>query len=47
MYEKLMDLIEDKELIALAEQVDTQETIKVSINDLRTRVLKERTEEIR
>ncbi len=29
MYEKLMDLIEDKELLKLAEQVDTKETVKV------------------
>ncbi len=46
MYEKLMDLIEDKELLKLAEQVDTKETVKVSINDLRTRVRKERPEEV-
>ncbi|MFX5797343.1 antitoxin, partial [Acinetobacter baumannii] len=36
----MMDLIEDQELIKLAEQVDTDETVKVSINELRARVLK-------
>ncbi|NNP70413.1 type II toxin-antitoxin system Phd/YefM family antitoxin [Acinetobacter sp. Ac_5812] len=46
MYEKLMDLIEDKELLKLAEQVDDTETVKVSINDLRTRVRKERPKEV-
>ena len=40
MYERMMDLIEDQELIKLAEQVDTDETVKVSINELRARVLK-------
>jgi len=46
MYEKLMDLIEDRELIKLAAQVDTEETVKVSINDLRARVHKNRSEEV-
>ena len=46
MYEKLMDLIEDKELLKLAEQVDTNETVKVSINDLRARVRKGSSEEV-
>lgn len=46
MYEKLMDLIEDKELLKLAEQVDTNETVKVSINDLRARVRKNSPEEV-
>ena len=46
MYERLMDLIEDKELLKLAEQVDTNETVKVSINDLRARVRKISTEEV-
>ena len=46
MYERLMDLIEDKELIKLAEQVDTEETVKVSINDLRARVRKGSPEEV-
>ncbi len=38
LYERMMDLIEDQELLKLAEQVDTQKTVKVSIDDLRTRV---------
>ena len=46
MYEKLMDLIEDRELLKLAEQVDTKETVKVSINDLRARVRKSSIEEV-
>lgn len=46
MYEKLMDLIEDKELLKLVEQVDDTETVKVPINDLRTRVQKERPKEV-
>ena len=46
MYEKLMDLIEDKELIKLAAQVDTEETVKVSINDLRARVRKNSSQEV-
>lgn len=46
MYEKLMDLIEDKELLKLAEQVDTEETVKVSINDLRARVRKSSSQEV-
>lgn len=40
LFEKLMDLVEDRELLKLAEQVDTEETVKVSINDLRARVRK-------
>jgi len=46
MYEKLMDLVEDRELLKLAEQVDTKETVKVSINDLRARVRKSSSEEV-
>lgn len=46
MYEKLMDLIEDRELLKLAEQVDTKETVKVSINDLRARVRKSSIKEV-
>ena len=46
MYDKLMDLIEDRELIKLAAQVDTEETVKVSINDLRARVHKNRSEKV-
>ena len=46
MYERLMDLVEDRELLKLAEQVDTKETVKVSINDLRARVRKGSSEEI-
>lgn len=40
MYEKLMDLVEDRELLKLAEQVDTEETVKVSLNELRARIRK-------
>ncbi|WP_407487542.1 type II toxin-antitoxin system Phd/YefM family antitoxin [Acinetobacter baumannii] len=46
MYERLMDLIEDKELIKLAEQVDTEETVKVSLNELRVRVRKSSSQEV-
>ena len=46
MYERLMDLVEDRELLKLAEQVDTKETVKVSINDLRARVRRRSSEEI-
>ena len=46
MYERLMDLIEDKELIKLAEQVDTEETVKVSLNELRARVRKGSSQEV-
>ena len=46
MYERLMDLIEDRELLKLVEQVDTEETVKVSINDLRARVRKSSSEEV-
>ncbi|MGF2634903.1 type II toxin-antitoxin system Phd/YefM family antitoxin [Acinetobacter johnsonii] len=46
MYEKLMDLVEDRELIKLAAQVDTDETVKVSINDLRARVRKGSSQEV-
>lgn len=42
MYERLMDLIEDKELLKLAEEVETEETVKVSLDDLRARVHKNR-----
>ncbi|HCK31448.1 type II toxin-antitoxin system Phd/YefM family antitoxin [Acinetobacter bereziniae] len=38
MYERMMDLIEDQELLKLVEQVDTDKTVKVSIDELRTRV---------
>ena len=46
MYERLMDLVEDRELIKLAEQVDTEETVKVSIIDLRARVGRRSSEEV-
>lgn len=46
MYEQLMDLIEDRELLKLAEQVDTEKTVKVSINDLRARVRRESSQEV-
>ncbi|HFE9777814.1 type II toxin-antitoxin system Phd/YefM family antitoxin [Acinetobacter lactucae] len=46
MYERLMDLIEDQELLKLAEQVDTEETVKVSINELRARVHKSSSKEV-
>lgn len=46
MYEKLMDLVEEMELLKLAEQVDDTETVKVSIHDLRNRVRKKRTQEV-
>lgn len=42
MYERLMDLIEDKELLKLAEEAQTEETVKVSLNDLRAGVHKNR-----
>ena len=42
MYERLMDLIEDKELLKLAEEAQTEDTVKVSLNDLRARVHKSR-----
>lgn len=42
MYERLMDLIEDKELLKLAEEAQTEETVKLSLNDLRARVHKNR-----
>lgn len=40
MYEHLIDLTEDKELLKLAEQAETKETVKLSIDDLRARVHK-------
>lgn len=40
MYERLMDLIEDKELLILAEEAQTEDTVKVSLDDLRARVHK-------
>lgn len=46
LYEEMMDLIEDRELIKLAEQVDTTETVKVSIIDLRARVGRRSSEEV-
>ena len=46
MYEKLMDLVEDRELLKLAEQVDTEETVKVSLNELRARVRKSSSQEV-
>ena len=46
MYERLIDLVEDRELLKLAEQVDTKETVKVSLNDLRARVRKSSSEEV-
>ena len=42
MYERLMDLIEYKELLKLAEEAETEETVKVSLDDLRARVHKNR-----
>lgn len=42
MYERLIDLIEDKELLKLTEEAETEETIKVSLDDLRARVHKNR-----
>ena len=35
MYERLMDLIEDKELLKLAEEAQAEDTAKVSLDDLR------------
>lgn len=35
MYERLMDLIEDKELLKLAEEAQTEDPVKVSLDDLR------------
>lgn len=46
MYEQLMDLIEDRELLKLAEQVDTEKTVKVSISDLRARIRREGTQKV-
>ncbi|MFW6699329.1 type II toxin-antitoxin system Phd/YefM family antitoxin [Acinetobacter pittii] len=46
LYERMMDLIEDQELLQLAEQADTEETVKVSTNDLRARVHKKRSKEV-
>ncbi|MCF1334417.1 MULTISPECIES: type II toxin-antitoxin system Phd/YefM family antitoxin [Acinetobacter calcoaceticus/baumannii complex] len=46
LYDRMMDLIEDQELLKLAEQVDTEETEKVSINDLRARVHKNSSQEV-
>lgn len=46
MYEQLMDLIEDRELLKLAEQVDTENTVKVSINDLRARIRRKGAQEV-
>lgn len=42
MYERLMDLIEDKELLKLAEEAETEETVKMRLKDLRARVHKNR-----
>lgn len=42
MYERLMDLIEDKELLKLAEEAQTEDTVKISLDDLRARVHKNR-----
>ena len=42
MYERLMDLIEDKELLKLAEEAQTEDPVKVSLDDLRARVHKNR-----
>ncbi len=46
MYERLMDLSEDKELLKLAEQVEDEPNIKVSLNDLRSRVQKNSSKEV-
>ncbi|BCU64838.1 hypothetical protein F941_01542 [Acinetobacter bouvetii DSM 14964 = CIP 107468] len=37
-----MNLIEDKELLKLADETETEETVKVRLNDLRPRVYKKR-----
>lgn len=46
MYERMMDLIEDQELIKLAKQVGTEDTVKVTIDDLRARVRQKSTQEV-
>ena len=46
LIEEMMELIEDREVIKMAEQVDTTETVKVSINDLRARVRRRSSEEV-
>lgn len=46
MYKLMMDLIEGQELLKVAEQVDTEETVKISINDLRARVHKSSSKEV-
>ncbi|WP_254202709.1 antitoxin [Acinetobacter sp. BY419] len=40
MYERLMDLIEDKELLKLAEEVQAESTVKLSLDDLHAQVHK-------
>ncbi|WP_254202749.1 type II toxin-antitoxin system Phd/YefM family antitoxin [Acinetobacter sp. BY484] len=40
MYERLMDLIEDKELLKLAEDVQAESTVKLSLDDLHAQVHK-------
>ena len=46
MYERMMDLIEDQELIKLVEQVDSNRTVKVSIDDLRAGVRRKSSQEV-
>ncbi|MDC4304581.1 type II toxin-antitoxin system Phd/YefM family antitoxin [Acinetobacter baumannii] len=46
LYERMMDLIEDQELLKLAEQTDTEKTVKVSINELRARVRRNSSQEV-
>lgn len=46
LYEQLMELAEDRELLKLAEQVDTEKTVKVSINELRARIRRKGAQEV-
>lgn len=43
LYEKMMDLIDDQELLKIAAERENEPTVKVSIDDLRARIQRKST----
>lgn len=43
LYEKMMDLIDDQDLMKIAAERENEPTVKVTLNDLRTRIQRKST----
>ena len=46
MYEKLMDLIEDQELLKLAKQVENEESVEVTLDELQAEFQRNRKKKV-